>query len=378
MIKNRRNANVTLHITLKMILFCVVLMIATAVKCEAADGEIQKKVSEDAEKIKEEFESILPKGSRELGEIEDISESIGVKKLIGTLIGAIQEKGGELYSFLLTLLGIALFSAFASLAHTDVSVFAARGVGIISSALLFDRLLFLVSGVSESLRDVGEFFSAVIPVTVAVNSLGVSPTVASTQALGMGVTFGLYSFISLGALTSLTAAIFITSSLSSVDPLFHRLAIGIKKLFLYVIGILTVLVGATFSLQSSISASADSAAMRGAKYAISNTVPIVGSTVSSAFGVICGSAEYLRGLVGGGAIAAILSLMLAPLAVLLAYRFCLSIGIFLCGVCSIGGCEGVLSPFLSALDVLIAVYTLTCVIYIVELTAFLKGGVRIA
>ena len=83
-------------------------------------------------------------------------------------------------------------------------------------------------------------------------------------------------------------------------------------------------------------------------------------------------------MVGGGSIAVVLSLMTAPLVTLFMYRICLRMGIFFTSLCSIGGCEGVLNSLLGAIDVLIAVYALTGVIYITELVAFLKGGVGVA
>ena len=144
------------------------------------------------------------------------------------------------------------------------------------------------------------------------------------------------------------------------------------------VGIFTALVGATFSLQSAISAGADSAVIRSARYAISSAVPIVGNAVSSALGVVAGGVSYARGLVGGGAIAALFVLALTPLITLILYRLCLRLGIFFCSVCSLGGCESVLNSFLCAFDALVAVYALTVTVYAVELVAFLKGGASFA
>ena len=244
--------------------------------------------------------------------------------------------------------------------------------------MMLDKLTFLLSGAVDSLKEISSFFKAVIPVTVAVNSLGASPTIASSQALGMGLTLSAYSYVSTELLAPIVGAIFVCSAASSLDPVFERLSIGVKNLFLSILSALTVLVGATFSLQSAIAVSADSTLIRSARYAVSSTIPIVGNTVSGALGIALGSASYARGIVGGGAIAVVISLMLAPFITVIAYRMCLKVGIAFCSLCSVDGARGVLNTFLGAIDTLLAVYALTCIIYIVELAAFLKGGVTVA
>jgi stage III sporulation protein AE len=281
---------------------------------------------------------------------------------------------GELARLLLTLLGIALISSLASLWEGELGAFSSRAVGAVSSVMLFDSLSFLLKGASESLREINSFFGAVIPITVAVNSIGVSPTTSSTQAIGMGLTLGMYSFITSEVMTALVLAVFISSAASGIDPIFGRISRGIKNLLITSLGIISVFVGATFSLQSAISAAADSAIVRGTRYAISSSVPIVGNAVSGALGVAIGGVSYARGIVGGGAIAVILSLMLSPLILLFAYRVCLKAGAALAGICAPSGCEGMLTSFIGSLDTLIAVYSLSVVVYIAELVSFLKGG----
>ena len=107
-----------------------------------------------------------------------------------------------------------------------------------------------------------------------------------------------------------------------------------------------------------------------------------GFAFGGACGVLCGlvsgGVTYARDIIGGGAIAVVLSVVLSPLVTLFAYRLCLRLGSAVSSLCSLGGCEGVIDSFCGALDTVIAVYTLTSVIYIAELIAFLKGGVSLA
>jgi stage III sporulation protein AE len=168
--------------------------------------------------------------------------------------------------------------------------------------------------------------------------------------------------------------LFSVSAVSSFDSsLFFGIANSLKNAFLTILGILTTLISATVSLQNLIASYADSGVIRTAKYALSSMIPIVGNTVSGAFSVLAGSVSYAKGIVGGGAIAAIIFVAISPLVSLLMYRLCFSVAIFLSNLCS-GEQGGVLSSLASALDALIAVYTLTAVVYIIQITIFLKGG----
>ena len=377
MIESSKKANKRLH-TILLSVLCIVCIVRTCgVVCHAdtADAESANTGPKD---ILEDFNNVVPDGIDRLDDVNEISESVGIKRILSEIIATVSGEKRELALFLSSLLGVCLMSALSSQFDGELSTFASRCVLVVFSVMMLDKLFFLLSGVVDSLKEINSFFEAVIPVTVAVNSLGVSPTTASTQALGMGLTLGAYSFVSTELLTPITGAIFVCSAACTLDPVFERLSLGVRNLFVSVLGVLTVLVGATFSLQSVISSSADSALVRSARYAVSSTIPIVGNTVSGALGIALGSVSYARGIVGGGAIAVVVSLLIAPLITVLSYRMCLKLGGAFCSLCAVDGARGVLNAFIGALDTLIAVYSLTCIIYLVELAAFLKGGVGVA
>ena len=366
-----------LHMILILALLFACFSSVACVECYAQEST-NELINTDIENIIGGFKSILPEDSGVQGNVPDITKTVGIKHILSEIIKVIKGQGDELSAFLLSLLGVCLMSALASQVEGELSAFASRFLLVVFSVMLFDRLIFLVTGAVASLKEINSFFGAVIPVTVAVNSIGVSPSTASIQALGMGVTLGAYSFVSSELITSIVSVIFVCAAASAIDPVFERISLGVKNIFISLTGILTVLMGATFSLQSVISASADSALIRSAKYAVSNTIPIVGSAVSGALSIALGGVSYARGIVGGGAIAVVVMLMLSPLVTILAYRLCLKAGAFFSSVCSIDASRGVFTAFLGAIDALVAVYSLTCFIYIAELVAFLKGGVDFA
>jgi stage III sporulation protein AE len=375
--KKIRKVKYILHKTLFSAITFILAISIMGVGCSAEEGTADT-VKGEVDGIIGDFYSIIPDGEEAPGGVDDVTESVSIKRIFSGIIETLKGSGGELSSFLLTILGIALFASLSSVAEGELAAFCSRSVLAICSVMLFEKLFFLMDGAAKSLGEINSFFNAVIPVTVAVNSVGVSPTTATTQAVGMGITLGIYSFVSSEIMTKVVFAVFLSSAASGIDPLFGRVARGVRNILVTSLGLLTALVGATFSLQSVISASADSAIVRGARYAISSSVPIVGGAVSGALGIAIGGVSYARSVVGGGGIAVILSLMLSPLILLFAYRLCLKAGAFFVSVSSAQECEGVLNAFIGSLDCLIAVYVLSSVIYIVELAAFLLGGGLVA
>lgn len=377
MMKRASNANKTLHKTLIAATIALTTIICTPVISHAEEVNATADY-QDVDGIIDGFFDTVPDGLDSLEDADDVSELLGVKRILTEIFGALKDSKNELGALLLALIGIALLSALAALPSGELSSVTAHAVSGVSAALLFERLAFLLSSTRSALGQLNGFFASVIPVTLAVNSLGASPTAATTQAMGMGLTLSAYSFVCERLLGGVVGAIFITSALSGFDGATSRLAKSVKGIFLSLMGALTVLIGATFSLQSAIATGADSVAIRSARYAVSGTIPIVGNAVSGALGLVAGGVSYARSIVGAGAVAVVLTLVLSPIVTLLAYRFCLRLGMGFCSHCSSDALFGVLGSFCSALDTLIAVYALTSVVYITELVAFLKGGVGLA
>ena len=376
--KGRQKVKNTLRKVIYSLLLSVLIASLINMDCRAEESSAEENIKSGVDDILDDFTDVLPEEYKDMGNIEKVSESVGIKRILEVVLNEINGKSGEISAFLLMLLGIVMMGALSSLSTSELGFVSSRAIGVVASAMLFERLASVVLGAVSSLGEVGDFFGALVPISLAVNSLGVSPTTATTQALGMGLTLGVYGYIAKKIILPVVIAVFVTSAASSIDPLFGRLSKAIKDIFLWIIGIFTVLLGATFSLQSVISSSADSTAIRSAKYAIAGTIPIVGNAVSGALGLVFGGVSYARGIIGGGAIAVIIMLVLSPLVTLLLYRICIKVGVFFASVCSAEGCASVISSFLGAIDTLIATYALTSVVYILELVAFLKGGALLA
>lgn len=365
------------------IIICILLLAfltpITMVYSCASEKNDYSLIDDRLEGVLGDFNDILPPEMDTLNDPYSSSGRVGISFILESIFDTVSGERSALTSFFLAVFGLSMLMAFASNFDGEVGKSCKNAVFIVISAVLLDRVFDLIMGVGESLGEINTFFGSVIPIATYINAVGMSSGLAAAQNIGMSITLQIYSFLCGDFLYSLVGVMCVLSALSSIeDGVFGKISSMLKKTFLSFVGIITACVGATFSLQSIITSSADSGALRGAKYAISGMIPIVGGSISGALSTLAGGVAYMKGVVGGGAIAVIISLAIAPIISLLLYRWCFSISAFFLGICSQSGAEGVLNSFGFALDSVIAVYAMTVTVYVAQLAVFLKGGVPFA
>lgn len=337
----------------------------------SAEGEAEEYISD--------FEEILPDElSGITGDTEELIEYSGARWIFGEILSVLNDGGSEIGAFFLLLIGSSALIGLASLCPGNFSKTVVTCVSIAVSVLIFGRLSRLFLSVTESLSELCDFFGALIPITVGVTALGGGAASATVQSAGMYTALSLIGGFGgeiFSSVSALGLAMSLASSMGSEGAL--TVSRGVKSLFSWLLGIFTAILTGTLSLQTMIASAADSAAMRAAKYMASGLIPVVGSTVSSALSTLAGGLSYAKGVIGGGAIVALLSIALSPLVMLLAYRLALSIGIILSGFTGGGRASGIFSAYRFSLDTLIALYALSAVIFIFQTVLFIKIGVAL-
>ena len=360
---------------MKKVFLCAVLFLAAGNAFTVAASA----KGNDAEDYWQEYLDAVPDGSFE-GESEDIINGVGIDSLFSELVHAVGAGAGSAASFLVMLLGAAVLIALSdTVGNTGgaLSGHASVGVTVISSVLIFGRLGEVIFSVSESLRELSVFFSAIIPVMSGILVAGGNINSSAYQAFNMNVTLSAVSYLTNTLLIPLVFAMFALALMSSLEGgRISSVAKSLKGAFMWVMGISTAIVIGAVSMQSIIASAKDSAYLRAAKYAASGMIPVVGGVVSSALSTLAGGLIYVKSAVGVSAVMVMVGLSLAPLITLLLYRFALSVSIsFLDFMGSSGGVRS-FSAFRAALDCLISVYALSCVIYISEIVVFIKSGVN--
>ena len=101
---------------------------------------------------------------------------------------------------------------------------------------------------------------------------------------------------------------------------------GIKKVVIWLLGlIMTIFIG-VLSLQRSISVSTDSIALKAVRFAVSSSVPFVGGAVSDALATVKTSVQLIKSGIGSFGIIAGASILLPVLINTLIYKLFLFIG----------------------------------------------------
>ena len=329
------------------------------------------------------YGDIVPEGEAGADDAELLRDAVGIKAIMSDILLAISGQRGDIAVFFMTLFGVTVLTSLSSsqlsgflsseLASTSESAIAAVG-----SVLVFEQLQGLVGAVTAAIGELSGFFGALVPIMTAITASGGGAGTAAAQASGMSLTLGAVNMLSARLLLPAVSVIFALALVGSVssDGAVSALAVSVKNVFMWTLGILSALLVASLSLQTVITSAADSMAMRSAKYAASGMIPIVGGTVSASLSTLASGLAYAKSAVGTSAISVLVGICMAPLVRLLAYRLAFELCLSLSGFFSSPAAKH-LSAMRSALDALTAVFSISAVIYIIEIILFMKCGVAL-
>lgn len=329
------------------------------------------------------YEQILPEGETGAEDAELLCEAVGIKAIISDILLALGGQSGDITAFFMTLLGVTVMTSLSSsqlsgLLSSELASTAEGALAAVGSVLVFEQLRGIVAAVAASLDELSGFFGALLPIMTAMTASGGGTGTAATQAAGMSLTLGAVNLLSARLLLPAVSVIFalaLVGSFSS-DGAVSALAVSVKNIFMWTLGILSALLVASLSLQTVIASAQDSMAMRGAKYAASGMIPIVGGTVSASLSTLASALAYAKSAVGTSAISVLVGICTAPLVRLIAYRLAFEICISLSGFFSSPAAKH-LAAMRSALDALTAVFSISAVTYIIEIILFMKCGVAL-
>ncbi len=332
--------------------------------------------AEELDRIFEEFSKLLPSG------IEDAEGALGedmpeyVFDMIGALIG---EGASRASSFLLMLIGMSLIFALAelsSLESADTGSAVKSGVSICLTVPVLSFSRELIAYVGEGIASGSAFFSGAVPLLSSVLAMGGGTASAGAAAMGMSLSLSFVSGILSSALFPICTLIFCISMISAYDSSGGAARVGrsVRNLFSFIMGAVTVVLLGTVALQSVIASSRDSVALRGARYAISGMVPVVGGTLSGALSALISGSQIMSSSMGVLSVIALVACMGAPLITLLIYRLCTELCVTFCELCGASQGKAFLESFRNAEDALLSVLGSSVVIYVFQIIIFMKAS----
>ena len=191
-------------------------------------------------------------------------------------------------------------------------------------------------------------------------------------ATGMGLTLSACEWLILDKLYLLFALIFSLNVISSIDTGqgISSFTKSVRSLFFFIFGLAPLIILGTLSMGTAISTGKDTLILRGAKYAISGTVPVVGNVISGSIDALISGVKMLSGVIGPFAVCVILFYLTAPLFKLFILRICLCAGATASRFFGSDSGARFFETSCASLDCLIAPITSSVIISILEVVCF--------
>jgi len=233
--------------------------------------------------------------------------------------------------------------------------------------------------VKEYFDHLNNMMYGMIPITGAVWAMGGNVSTATAGTVTM------YSFLNLSQIL-FSKTVIPMASIGTCMAFCNGICpdIGIKKIssvmrkaYIFVIGAIMTLFTAILTTQTSITAASDSTAARTAKFVSSTIIPIVGGSVGDSLRTVAAGIQYLKSVLGVGAILLIFLMVLPVLMSLIINRFVLSLSE---GISEFLGCDelgSILGELAEVYSVVIAAVSMTSVMFILAFYIFIKTTVAI-
>ncbi len=214
-----------------------------------------------------------------------------------------------------------------------------------------------IAQATKTIQTAANFLLALIPVMGGI-------LLASGRS-ATAVSYNTFMFMGCEVAAQLLASVFIpivgillamgiVSAVSPSIPL-SGVANALKKGSSWVLGLLlTVFIG-IMALQTSVSAAADTAATKSAKYLLGSFIPVIGSAVSDAVMAARGCIDLVKTSVGGFGILAAAIIFLPALLKAVAWYVVLTLGMFVCELLESRQLRSLLGSFSAAFGMLISI-----------------------
>ena len=332
------------RIIIAAMLFVVLLMAAVPLGVGADYTQEEQEINSQVDELLEEYDIDW--------KMDDV-RGMGFSDIADAVRGSIAAKAGAPMKMLTTLLAVAIFtSVMRSVGESSFPESSSRMYDMIcvitAVAVIAPQLMTVYSGAMTAIERVGGFITVFVPVFSAIVIAGggiTSGAAYNVLTLGASEALVILSQSYLMPVLSLMAVLTISGSAFSY-PTLDSIAALIKKITVWTITVAMTLFTGFVSLKCTLTAKADSAASKTAKFVMSGFIPIVGSAVTDAYSTVRSSFEVIGSTVGAAGTIAVIMILLPPVVELMIFRFVMWIGVAAAEMFS----ASALSKLLNALD----------------------------
>jgi len=234
-----------------------------------------------------------------------------------------------------------------------------------ASSLLYD--------VSRHLEDMGILITGMVPVMASLCGISGQVTTATVQSSCILMASDILQSLSTSLLipgVKICLSLLIASTLSAI-PLTGLMRTIKNGVITVTVGSMTLMSGILY-FQTALSASADTALMKTAKYAAGTFIPIVGSMVSDAVKTVSTGVSLVKSTTGIFGITAIIYIIALPIASVVIKKLIFSLSAAAASLLGASREESILRELASVMDMLIAFISSSAVFFLIALTVFMK------
>lgn len=256
----------------------------------------------------------------------------------------------------LLLLGAVFHSMRSAFLQDSISTACTFCIRLILLILLVGIGYQTLSEVTEYLNRLNRFTEALIPLTGALYAMGGNVSTAVASSAGLSVCMTLSGQAVGNTVIPFCGLCLAFCTVSALNPelRIHTLLNTIKRNYTLFLTFLMMLLLAMLSMQNTIASRADTLAMKSARFAVGNLIPVVGGSVSELLRSVGTGISYLRGTVGICAVLLLLLLLLPTLIRLLLFRLTWQLGASLADLLGCGSEKTFMEEFASLCGYLIA------------------------
>ena len=289
-----------------------------------------------ADMLPQHVKDLLPNGFFS-GKTEDAEmgamEAGSFSYLLNTVLSILGLKIGACLRLLCSLAGVLILSALCRTMESSLRTESvANAFSLCTTLVLLSAILLCgyesISGVREYFSLLGNISAASIPLLGTLYAMGGNVSAAAASSAGLSVFMSLMEGMIGSTIVPFCG---ICLSLSLIGSLDSGIRIGtllstIKRNYTTALTFLMMLLMTMLSSQTLLASKSDTLAMKSAKFAVGNLIPVLGGSVSELLKTVGVGIEYLRGTVGICAVLLLLFLLLPTVIELFLIRLTWQLG----------------------------------------------------
>lgn len=252
-------------------------------------------------------------------------------------------------------------------------------IGVLSiTAILSGPVLNCLELGAESIRACAQFMLAYIPVYATVVATGGAPATAAVYHTVLMMAAQTVSQLAAGVFLPLTQSYMMLSLAGGIgqNSGIVMISSAIKKLINWGLVLVMTIFTGLLSLQSFLSAAADGAAVKTAKFLVGSFIPVVGSVLTDALSAMQGSLHIIKASVGSFGILVAVLTFLPVLLHITVLRAVVAIASITGEMLSVTPVKGILSGFSNLLSIMTAILLSMMMLLVISTAVMLSltGG----